>query len=159
MTNKLIIICMAAILASACNNKTNTTAASGTAKKEACASDGCCKGKKKTAQTAESGKTESSVPMACKLTSPELQKRRTTVLESLRKQILEKKELSNGYAFRFPGTDQAIDELTDFIKTERECCGFFTFSLSANGDKKDAWLELTGGEGVKDFINTELEFY
>ena len=32
--------------------------------------------------------------LTCKLTSPELRKRKQTVIENLRKQIIEKKELS-----------------------------------------------------------------
>ena len=94
---------------------------------------------------------------SCKLTTPELQKRKETVLESLKKQIIEKKELKDGYAFKFAGTDKMLDELTEFIKTERECCDFFTFTLSVSGDKSEIWLELTGGEETKDFILGELE--
>jgi hypothetical protein len=98
-----------------------------------------------------------STELSCKLTTPELQARKKTVLESLRKQMLEKKELKDGYAFKFPGSDKMVDELIEFIKTERECCDFFTFNLSISGDKTIAWLELTGVEGAKDFIKTELE--
>lgn len=94
--------------------------------------------------------------LSCKLTSKELQQRRATVLASLKMQVLEKKELQNGYAFRFPGTDQIIDELTEFVKTERQCCDFFTFNISILGDGGEAWLELTGPEGAKDFISSEL---
>lgn len=94
--------------------------------------------------------------ITCKLTSPELQKRKETVLASLKKQVLEKKELKNGYAFKFNGTDKIIDELTEFIKTERECCSFFTFNLSISGDKSEVWLELISKDGGKDFINSEM---
>ena len=94
--------------------------------------------------------------LVCNLTSPELRKRKETVLENLKRQILEKKEMSNGFAFRFPGSDVVMDELTAFIKTERECCRFFTFDLSVSGDKSKIWLSLTGAPGVKDFITGEL---
>lgn len=94
--------------------------------------------------------------LSCKLTSPELQERKETVLASLKKQVLEKKELPDGYAFRFSGSDKMIDELTEFIKTERECCNFFTFNLSISGDKEEAWLELKSKDGGKDFINAEM---
>lgn len=96
--------------------------------------------------------------MSCKLTNPELRKRKETVIARLKQQMLDKKELQNGYAFKFEGTDNVIDELTEFIKTERECCSFFTFVLSVKGDKSEAWLELIGPEGVKDFIISELGF-
>ncbi|MEC3880244.1 hypothetical protein [Parapedobacter sp. 10938] len=40
--------------------------------------------------------------LACKLTSPELRERKETVIASLKKQLLDRKELSDGYAFKFP---------------------------------------------------------
>jgi hypothetical protein len=70
---------------------------------------------------------------------------------------MEKKELDNGYSFKFAGSDEMIDSLTSFIKTERQCCDFFTFQLSVQDEKGVAWLTLTGPEGTKDFIHTELE--
>ncbi|HET9136501.1 MAG TPA: hypothetical protein VFO76_07685 [Candidatus Kapabacteria bacterium] len=98
-----------------------------------------------------------STELSCKLSSPELRKRKAVVLAQLRKQMLERKELSNGFAFKFPGTDSMVTELTEFIKTERTCCDFFIFTLSVSGDKTEAWLELTGVEGAKEFIVNELE--
>jgi hypothetical protein len=106
-----------------------------------------------------SGKCEAknaSTGLSCKLTTKELQQRRETVLASLKKQMLEKKELKNGYAFKFSGSDALLDELTSFIKTERVCCDFFIFNISVSGDKGEAWLEITGPDGVKDFITSEF---
>lgn len=71
----------------------------------------------------------------CNLTSPELQKRKEVVLQSLREKMVEKKELANGFAFKFSGDDVMLDELTEFIKTERKCCNFFTFNLSLIGSQ------------------------
>lgn len=113
----------------------------------------CCAGGEEEAIAA----TGSSA-LVCKLTSKELRERKETIIASLKKQILEKKELSNGYAFKFAGTDNVIDELSEFVKSERSCCNFFTFGLSYSGDGKEAWLNLTGPEGTKDFIRTELGF-
>lgn len=94
--------------------------------------------------------------MTCKLTSPELQKRKATVIASIKKMIKEKKELVNGYVYRFLGSDNTVDLLTDFIKTERQCCDFFNFSIDIyNNDT--AWLKITGAKGVKGFITSELE--
>lgn len=94
--------------------------------------------------------------ITCKLTTPELRKRKETVIATLKKEILERKELPNGYAYKFAGNDQTLDMLAEFIKTERECCDFFMFNLSISGDKKEAWLQLTGAEKAKDFILSEL---
>ena len=86
----------------------------------------------------------------------ELRNRKETVLKSLKEKVKERRELPNGYSFRFEGNDANIDELIEFIKTERECCSFFVFNLSISGDKSEAWLELTGVEGAKDFVEEEL---
>lgn len=94
--------------------------------------------------------------LSCKLTTPELLQRKETVLKDLKEQVLMKKELEDGYAYQFPGTDKVLDQLSEFIKTERACCSFFIFGLSISGDKSEAWLELTGPEGAKDFVQTEL---
>jgi hypothetical protein len=131
-----------------CNNPDKSTdqqslTTMGSKEKTSVCSDDC-KAKSKTSE------------LSCKLTTPEMQKRKETVLASLKEQMTEKKELKDGYAFKFPGTDKMLDELTEFIKTERECCDFFTFNLSISGDKSEAWLELTGADGAKDFISTEL---
>ncbi len=95
--------------------------------------------------------------LTCKLTTPELRERKETVIASLKKQMLEKKELKNGFAYKFSGSDTMVDELATFVKTERACCDFFIFNLSISGDKSEAWLEITGPNGAKDFIKTELE--
>ena len=95
--------------------------------------------------------------LSCKLTTPELQKRKETVLKDLKEQVIAKKELENGYAFKFLGTDKVLDQLSEFIKTERACCNFFIFGLSVSGDKSEIWLELTAPEGAKNYIMTELE--
>ncbi len=95
--------------------------------------------------------------LSCKLSTQELMERKMTVLASLKKQMLDRKELSNGYAFRFEGNDKMLDELMEFIKTERTCCDFFVFNLSISGDKSEIWMEMTGVKGAKDFITQELE--
>jgi hypothetical protein len=92
-------------------------------------------------------------PMTCKLTSPELQKRKTTIIAEIKKLIKGKTELTNGYAYRFDGSDKNVDLLTDFIKTERQCCDFFNFSIDVNNDQT-VWLKITG---VKGFVTSELE--
>ena len=98
----------------------------------------------------------SSTQLTCKMLPDELRIRKETVLASLKEKIIDRKELKNGYAFKFPGNDLVVDELVEFIKTERECCDFFIFNLSVSGDKTEAWLEMTGVEGAKDFITEEL---
>ncbi len=96
--------------------------------------------------------------LTCKLTTPELQQRKKTVVAELKSLLLEKTELEHGFKYKFDGSDKMLDLLNSFIKTERLCCDFFVFNLTASSDTKFTWLELTGPEGIKDFIKYEIEF-
>ena len=93
----------------------------------------------------------------CKLTTPEFRERKATVIADLKKIIKKKKELKDGYAYKFSGSDDVVAKLNEFIKTEKECCDFFTFNLKVSSDKSAAWLEITGEKGVKEFIKSEIE--
>ncbi|HRK04716.1 MAG TPA: hypothetical protein PLW14_06415 [Chlorobiota bacterium] len=95
--------------------------------------------------------------LACTLTSSELQQRKETVLASLKKAVLERKELQDGFTFRFDGKDDMLDQLTEFVKSERSCCSFFKFRLTIDGNSKSIWLDITGPEGAKAFVTEELK--
>lgn len=100
--------------------------------------------------------TSNEQDLTCKLTSKELQERKQTVLAELRTKILLKTELENGFQYSFDGTDKMIDQLSLFIKTERQCCDFFDYHLVVAGNGKRIEMKITGPEGVKDFIKSEL---
>jgi hypothetical protein len=101
--------------------------------------------------------TDKQRALSCKLTSPELRQRKATAIASLKKQVIGKKELENGFSYQFVSSDKILDELIDFIKTERICCDFFEFTLSVSGSPEtSACLVITGPAGVKGFISTEI---
>ena len=95
--------------------------------------------------------------VACKLTSPELQKRRSDVLAILKRKVLDKIELENGYKYKFEGSDRMFDEVVTFIKSERACCDFFTFNISISDNQSNIWLSITGPHGAKEFLNKEMD--
>lgn len=96
--------------------------------------------------------------LSCQLTSPELKQRKATVIATLKKLVKERQEINNGFRYKLNGSDEVLDLLNDFIKTERLCCNFFNFSLSVSDNESPVWLELSGPEGAKEFITTEIEF-
>ncbi|MBF9219869.1 hypothetical protein [Hymenobacter ruricola] len=96
------------------------------------------------------------VVVACRLTSPELRQRKETVIASLKQQVVSRHELPAGFAYEFKGSDEVVDELAEFVKTERQCCAFFSFELRFGGEGAVAWLHLTGPAGAKEFIVQEL---
>jgi hypothetical protein len=93
-------------------------------------------------------------PITCKLTTPELQERKATVIAALKAIVVSRSELNNGYSYEFEGTDEILDKLNIFIKTERLCCDFFTFQLTV--EDNIALLNITGPEGAKEFLKEEV---
>jgi hypothetical protein len=96
-------------------------------------------------------------PLACKLTDPEFAARKAAISRDLFADVAEVRELADGFAYRWPATDERIATVTDFIIAERECCPFFTFEVAIEPDGGPLWLRLRGSEEIKAFIAAELD--
>jgi hypothetical protein len=97
-------------------------------------------------------------PFVCNMKALTSQQR-TRILNLMTKfkpKIQEVKELSDGFAFRFPMESEMIMELGEYITYERLCCPFFEFELTIGREEGPLWLQLKGREGVKDFIKLEF---
>ncbi|MFL6546870.1 MAG: hypothetical protein ACJ8LM_17030 [Candidatus Udaeobacter sp.] len=92
------------------------------------------------------------VPVACSLTTAELQQRREDVLRGIRNAVLEVREHAEGFAYRFLSDDQLLDQLAEMIKLERRCCPFLRFDLRIEPGDGPVWLELSGPDGTKQFL-------
>jgi hypothetical protein len=97
------------------------------------------------------------LPIACDPTAIDSEVR-ATHMESAR-QLLndnaqEVQELPDGFAFRYAATQYA--QVIQFIANERLCCPFFTFTLEVAPANGPLWLRITGGAGVKEFLQSEL---
>ena len=99
-----------------------------------------------------------SLPIACSLTTAELQERRRTVLEKLRDAVVEVEELSDGYSYSFTSEGNRVKELADMIDLERQCCPFLQFRVTVTAAGGPLSLEITGPEGTKDFLLSTLEW-
>jgi hypothetical protein len=78
------------------------------------------------------------------------------VIVSLKKQVVERQGLANGCSYKFEGSDSIMNELNEFIKTERQCCDFFDFCLTVKGNASSTILTIAGPDGTKAFITSEL---
>lgn len=96
--------------------------------------------------------------LTCKLTTPELQERKRTVIAELKGLVKERREETNAVRYKFESSDKNIDLVSSFIKAERLCCDFFEFSLNVESDSEFMWLTLSGPDGVKNFITEEIGF-
>ncbi len=83
--------------------------------------------------------------------------RYATLLDELRSVLQEKRELPDGFAFRFPAEPVLFLKLADWVTLESRCCPFLRFQLSLEQEAGPAWLRLTGREGVKDFLKNEFQ--
>ncbi len=90
-------------------------------------------------------------PIACTLT-PEAQPERRDMLHRLGQSIEEVQEREEGYAYRF-SSDEILPELMTVIQAERQCCAFLRFALTLDPGNGPVWLEISGPEGTKAFLN------
>jgi hypothetical protein len=107
---------------------------------------------------AEQKKAAQESPFACNLLALDAagRQRHKTVSQQMHAAVKEVRELSDGYAFRFPAEQDNILLVSEFIARERLCCPFFRFELVAEQEGGPLWLQLRGREGVKEFIRAEL---
>ncbi len=66
------------------------------------------------------------------------------------------RELPTGYAFQLPNETRLLIRSAEFIAYERLCCPFFGLAIEVEPERGALWLQLTGREGVKPFIEAEI---
>jgi hypothetical protein len=83
----------------------------------------------------------------------------------LRSAVVEKVELESGYVFaldlgRLPadgaGAAFCVVEVAEWVDLESRCCPFLSFGIELDPKGKTVRLRLTGGKGVKAFLESEL---
>jgi hypothetical protein len=97
-------------------------------------------------------------PFACVMDAIEPSKRQQHIATAkfVFAAVHEVRELPNGYAFRLPNAPEMLRKVGDFIALEQLCCPFFGFTLEVEPEGGGVWLQLTGREGVKSFIQAEI---
>jgi hypothetical protein len=93
-------------------------------------------------------------PIACdpSAISEEEHDEHRQVSNALFERIIDLQELPDGYAFRLPTETEVVQAVGAFISRERLCCPFFHYTLDVPPDDGPVWLELTGRDGVKQYI-------
>src|SRR5439155_17494210 len=86
------------------------------------------------------------LPIACNLPEAEMSARGEEVTEDIFSRCEQMAELPDGYAFRFPGSDEWATKLLYFVLEERKCCPFFVFEIRFDPQEGPIWLHLRGGE-------------
>jgi hypothetical protein len=72
------------------------------------------------------------------------------------KQALERHDLPEGYRFKFGPESETLQRIAGAMAAERQCCRFLTFCLTADADGGSIWLDVTGPEGTRAFLDELL---
>lgn len=97
------------------------------------------------------------LPIACRLGDRELALRSETLRRELFALADRRRELPDGYAFQFAGSDDLMAKVNAFVATERRCCSFFRIELVFEPGLGPIWLHLSGPEGVKRFVEDTFD--
>jgi hypothetical protein len=87
--------------------------------------------------------------------SPEQRVRHQGLGKQLRAALTAVHELPDGYEFEFPFNAATYETLTELTPLEHACCPFFDISIRLEHSGRLFW-QLTGSEGVKQFIRMEF---
>lgn len=71
----------------------------------------------------------------------------------------EMREVSGGYAFRFPGSMDYAERMLDVIRLERKCCPFLSFEIAFEPEEQGIWLYVGGDEQVEDYLAQQAEAF
>jgi hypothetical protein len=96
------------------------------------------------------------LPIACSLPPGEQGARGDELLTGLVTHALERQELPHGYRFRFGPDGDTLQRVASAMIAERQCCRFLTFSVTAEADAGPIWLDVTGPEGTREFLDQLL---
>jgi hypothetical protein len=97
-------------------------------------------------------------PIVCRLDAfgPRERERHAELSREVRARVLEVGELERGLSFVFAEDPVFSRRLIEWITLERRCCPFLEFELRLGDAREPVVLCLTGAEGVKEFLASEL---
>lgn len=87
----------------------------------------------------------------------EERERKELLMRRLADAVDERMELRSGYRFRYRTDRSTWGDVAEFVELERRCCPFFTFEAGIEAGGGPVWLSLTGGVGVKEFLEAQMQ--
>ena len=102
--------------------------------------------------------TENTSPIVCieDAFSPAQKARHDELFVPFMQEKLEVKELESGYAIRYPYSLELFANMAELAALERMCCPFFDLKLDVAADADSFWFSMTGPEGVKGLMVSEM---
>jgi hypothetical protein len=66
-------------------------------------------------------------------------------------------EIEKGYEYHFQGDSETLKLVNEWVRMERKCCPFLTFTVRTSNDNEPILLQMTGNEEAKAFLRTEIK--
>ncbi|MGH7948572.1 MAG: hypothetical protein ACREQF_05045 [Candidatus Binataceae bacterium] len=88
--------------------------------------------------------------------NPQERERRSELARKVLRAVVERRELDRGYAFRIDLSAASLGETGEWVALERLCCPFLDFKIDIGRQNGAVWVNLSGGDGVKEFLRAEL---
>lgn len=100
------------------------------------------------------------IPIACDLNAlaPAERERRRTLVRALAQAIVGSVELEHGFELGVDSARLDLPALAEWIALERRCCPFLHFRIELAAGDGAVTVALSGGDGVKDFLRSEMAF-
>lgn len=104
-------------------------------------------------------KVSKEIPVACCHTVYTKSQREEykSIWEELETRRISISEIEKGYQYQFQGDSETLRLVNEWVRMERKCCPFLTFTVIACNEEKPIMLELTGNEKAKAFLRTEMQ--
>jgi hypothetical protein len=103
--------------------------------------------------------SEETLTLACDLAALPAggRDRLMTLTEKLSKNVDEVRVRPDGFELGFSEVSaQTIEDIAEFMTLDRLCCPFIRHGLIHEPYERGIWLHLSGAEGVKEFIESEV---
>lgn len=99
------------------------------------------------------------IPVACCHTvfTKEQRVEYRSIWEELEKRRISIAELEKGYQYQFQGDSETLRLVNEWVRMERKCCPFLTFTVIASSEEKPVLLVLTGNEEAKAFLSNDFQ--
>ena len=92
------------------------------------------------------------LPLACELTTREVQGRKAGLLATVRRHALTLTPCADGLRMEFPDSPVVLAEVLELIRLESACCRFLQFHLQAGPRETPTTLTLSGPPGTGAFL-------
>lgn len=98
----------------------------------------------------------STPPVACTLTSSEVQERAANLRSVLSSAYTTAEEQPDGYTVVFDGSSSILPAVATFVSNELQCCSFADYEISLSPPYEETRLTITGPEGTKAMFRNGL---